>query len=248
VNIDAAIQDAGIDLATLPAGVRESLRRDVAKAFSAGQRPNHATLSRMTDARTVGVDLTRGQATRDPGQCAFEQNTRGIANAGEPLARRFGEQNAQLVDQAGRGASANTPYQSGQAFTSALRSHDEAINQQVGSAYAAARTQANAGAEIPPQMLAQRAGEVLETYGPENVPAVVMRRLQSYGLLGGQQTKIFTVEEADRLRKVTSANFDSSKKAEAAALTSLRSGIAYGNSDPAFYGACALPGISGVRR
>lgn len=226
VDVDVALKEAGIDLASLPAGVRDSLRQDVAKAFSMGQRPDPATLSRVADARSVGVDLTRGQATRDPRQFQFEVDTRGIANAGEPLQRRFAEQNTRLVDQAGLGASPRTQYQSGEAFTSALRAHDDAVNANVRAAYTVARGKAGAGTEVPPQLLAQRAGEVLETYGPENVPGVVLRRLQSYGFVpGATQTKSFTVQEADNLRKLINANLDPAKKAEAAALNAIKSGI-----------------------
>lgn len=225
VTVDNALRDAGIDVAAMPAGVRDSLRNDVAKAMSAGQRIAPDALSRMADARTVGVTLTKGQATRDPAQYQFEQNTRGIAGAGEPLQRRFAEQNAQLVSGAGQGASSLSSYQGGARLTDALRESDRAAQSVVGEAYNAARAKVGAGTELPPQLLAQKAGEVLETFGSENVPGVVVRRLQSYGILGGQQTKSFTVEEADRLRKVISANFDPGRKAEAAALSAIRAGI-----------------------
>jgi hypothetical protein len=46
VHVDNALRDAGVDLAAIPAGVRESLRQDVAKAMSAGETVSPAALSR----------------------------------------------------------------------------------------------------------------------------------------------------------------------------------------------------------
>jgi hypothetical protein len=214
-----------MDLAAVPKSIRDSLYDDVAKAMASGQTIDKAALLRMADAKIVGIDLTRGQATRDPGQFTFERNTSGIVGAGERLQERFNQQNAQLIGAASTGASQVTPYAAGKKIVSGLRNYDSALSGEVKQAYDAARTAAGSSADVPPQLLAQKAGEVLDTFGVENVPGVVRRRLESYGLLGGKQTKIFTVEEADQLRKVISSNYDPANKAQAAALTMLRKGI-----------------------
>jgi hypothetical protein len=224
-QVNDALQNAGLDLAAVPKSIRDSLYEDVAKALASGQRLDKAALSRMADAKLIGLDITKGQASRDPGQYTFERNTSGVVGAGERLQERFNQQNAQLIEAASKGASQVTPYAAGENIVSGLRKYDSLLNGGVNQAYDAARKAAGAKADVPPQLLAQKAGEVIETFGTENIPGVVRRRLESYGLLGGKQTKVFNVEEADQIRKIINANYNPANKTEALALRKLRDGV-----------------------
>lgn len=224
-KVDQVLQDAGIRTVNLPQDVLASLRTDVAAALKSGQTIDKAALSRIADAKTVGVDLLKGQATRDPKQYTFEQNTRDITGAGEPIQKVMNEQNGQLVGAINAAKPGVDPLTAGQRIIGALQGFDQRAKGAVDQAYTAARSSAGVGTEVPLQPLAQRAGEVMENFGRENLPGSVLRRLESYGVLGGTQTKSFTIEEANRLRAVINANYDPTKLVEAKALKLLTQGI-----------------------
>jgi hypothetical protein len=69
------------------------------------------------------------------------------------------------------------------------------------SARAARRTRACRRRRSPTQL-----GKVADEIGTENIPAAVQSRLKEFGLLGAKQTKLLTVNEADKLNRLLNNN------------------------------------------
>jgi hypothetical protein len=217
----------GFDLSQIPQPILQRVQQQVADALKVGKTIDPGALLRAADFESVGIKPTLGQLTRDATQYARELNLRGVNGAGEPLTQRFAEQTAGL----GRnlrtlgGGPAQEAYPAGNAMITALRNADAPVEANVTSLYTAARNAVGAGQNLNPTGLAQRYGQVLENFGPENIPGAVRSRLEAFGLTGGQQTKALTVEEAERLLKTINAVYDPANKVQARALNELRAGV-----------------------
>jgi hypothetical protein len=68
-------------------------------------------------------------------------------------------------------------------------------------------------------------GEVIDEVGSENIPGAVATRLKEFGLMEGKQTKLLTLREAEKLRKLIGNNMPGQKTPTDAALAPLRSAI-----------------------
>lgn len=228
--LQASAQQAGIDLAQIPRSMMARLVTEADKALKTGKMPDFAAVLRQAEGKAVLGDdagLMLGQATRDPQQFAAELDLRGIVGAGKPIAERLALQNTRLIDRVGTLGAKGAPdaYDAGAAAIKNLQEVDAKLSQQVTAAYNRFRNASGATVDVPLQPLAQRLGEVLDTFGRENLPAAVLARLESYGLGGTKQTKVFDLLEADKLIKVINANLDPLKAPQAAALGALRRGL-----------------------
>ncbi len=228
--LQQAAANQGIDLSQIPQSIMTEVRGQVEKAIKAGKDIDAKSLMRSAEGKAVlGEDagLLLGQATRDPMQFADELNIRGIQNAGKPIADRLNLQNTRLIEAVGKQGAKGAPdaYDAGKAATASLQRLDDKLSKGVTADYTAFRNASGSTVDVPLQPLAQRVGEVLDTFGRENVPAAVLRRLNEYGLLGAKQTKVFDLLEADKLIKTINANLDPLKGSEAKALGELRKGL-----------------------
>lgn len=227
--IQQAAQEAGVDLSQIPSSMLGRVRAEVDKAMRSGKTPNVTAALRQAEGKTVLGDdagLMLGQATRDPQQWAAEVDLRGIQNGGKPVADRLALQNQRLIAAVQKGA-ANAPdaYDAGAASIKSLQSLDKQLSGEVTAAYQKFREAGGTTLDVPLQPIAQRLGEVLDTYGRENIPASVLSKFESYGLIGGKQTKVFDLLEADKLIKAINANYDPLKAPQAGALGALRKSI-----------------------
>lgn len=225
-----AAADNGIDLAQIPRSMLDEVKAKVTVALNKGQTLDARALIRGAEGEQVlGQDarLMLGQATRDPQQFASELDLRGITGAGKPIADRLSLQNTRLIDRVGTLGAKGAPdaYEAGATAIQNLQQADAKLSQGVTDAYNRFRSASGSTVDVPLQPLAQRFGEVLDTYGRENLPAAVVSRLESYGLGGTQQTKVFDLLEADKLIKVINANLDPMKGPQASALGALRRGL-----------------------
>lgn len=229
--LSAAAREQGVDLASIPQEILTGVRRQVGDALGSQAVPDAAALLRQAEGQTVlgpNAALTLGQATRNPAQFTAERNLRGVAGAGEPLMQRYADQNAGLIGALNQRGAAEAPgqYAVGEQAIQALRARDEMLSGEIRNAYNTFRNSAGADQEMVGAQIAQSAGEALDTFGRENVPGAVMRKLNEYGFLDvTNKTKSFNLLEADKLLKVVNANYDPSQKAQAAALDTLRRGI-----------------------
>lgn len=225
-----AAAEQGVDIGRIPRDILDDVTGQVTSALKSGKTLDANALIRMAEGRAVLGDdagLMLGQATRDPQQFARELDLRGIAGAGKPIADRLNTQNQRIIEKVGGLGAKGAPdaYEAGSTAMAALRQFDDQMSKEVTAAYTKFRNASGATLDVPLQPVAQRVGEVLDTYGRENLPAAVLSKLDSYGVLGNKQTKVFDLMEADKLIKVINANFDPMKAPQAGALGQLRKGL-----------------------
>lgn len=215
-------RDAGIDWQTLSRQQQSALFAQAVKATQAKYGDNAIAGMRAADFEALGVPYTLGQVTRDPAQFALEKN---LSQTSPDLTQRFAEQARLLRERVGGfAAGAQSQQRGGSALVNALRKVDESMNSKVSEAYKVAREAAGKDVEVPMGGLASDFGNVLEQYSQNVINSLPVKEFQKYGLMGGKQTKLFTVEEADKLLKVINAN-QSNDPAVNSALSALRGAI-----------------------
>jgi hypothetical protein len=195
-----ALDDVGHTIDDIPKAQYEALRQQVNDSLRGGKKLDAAALMRKQDFNELGIPSTLGQITRDPTQFARERNLRGVSGVGDPLMQRFDLQNQGL--QRGIGAyskNASENFTAGEKLAAALRGKDETMRKGVTAAYTEARNSSGKELNIPAQGLAQDAAQIIEDFA-DKVPSAIRNKLDSYGMLsGGNQTKVFTFSEAEKL-------------------------------------------------
>lgn len=201
----------------------QPIKDQVAQALQQNPDVNPAAVMRAQDFRSLGMDPTLGQITRDPMQYAAESNIRGTP-PGAAITNRFNQQNAQLQQAlTGLTGTPSDAYQAGSTIKSALKSIDDQMGQQVSDAYAAARASSGKNLDVPLTGVAQDYAQALNDFG-DKVPSGVRNNFNQLGLMTGTQQKTFTIENAENLLKVINAN-QSNDPATNAALGQLRNSV-----------------------
>lgn len=219
--INRAAQDLGISPNQIPADTKQYLMQQVMQAFKQGKQIDPAALLREQDFKALGINPLQGQITRDPAQFAMERNLRGVS---PEIQGRLTEQNAALQRVFGQpAAAAEEQVSAGRGMIEALRQQDEASRAGISALYKQARESAGKDLELPMQGLAQDFANTLDSFG-DKVPSGVRNQFKKFGLDGGTQSKLYTVEEADKLLKVINAN-QSNDPAVNAALSQLRNAV-----------------------
>lgn len=215
-------RDAGIDWGSLSKDQQSALFEQAVKATQAKYGDNAIAGMRAADFEALGVPYTLGQVTRDPAQFALEKN---LSQTSPELTQRFSEQARLLREKVGGfAAGAQNQQRGGSALVDALRKVDESMQSEVSAAYKAARSAAGKDAEVPMGGLASDFANVLNKYSQNVINSLPVKEFQKYGLMSGKQTKVFTVEEADKLLKVINAN-QSNDPAVNSALSELRGAV-----------------------
>lgn len=162
----------------------------------------------MKDFEKLGIEPTKGQLTREPMQWSREQDLLGVRNVGEPLTARLTEQSQAVRKNIGKLSSPviDEIDDASIKFSKLLKKKDDKIKKKVSVFYKEARESAGKDFEVPLEGLAQDFADIYERF-PDKIPQGVFNRFKSYGLIDGTQTKIFTVEEADHLKKLISQNW-----------------------------------------
>lgn len=228
--INKAAAEQGVRVADIPRQILDDVRGQVKSALGSGKTLDGQALIRQAEGRAVLGDdaqLFRGQVTRSPQQFTTDMNASKISGAGAPLADRINLQNARFIEKVAKMGAKEAPdaYDTGTAAINSLKAYDDKLSAGVRDAYNKFRSASGSTADVPLPPLAQRFGDVVEKYGIENVPSAVRTKLESYGLGGMKQTKVFDLLEADKLIKVINANIDPMKAPQSAALGELRAGL-----------------------
>lgn len=223
-SIKTALDDIGQKIEDIPPAQLKALFDQVQQSLKAGKTLDVAAALRKADFNELGINPTLGQVTRDPKQWANEMNLRGVTGTGEPLLQRFTEQNAALtkgINALAEGSGERTL--AGRKILEDLSSADDFFSKHVSSLYRQARESAGKDLDVPLQGLAQDYARILRDFG-DKLPSGVRNNLDELGLLSGNQQKVFTVEDADRLLKVINSN-SSNDPATNAALSQIRASV-----------------------
>lgn len=228
-TLRAEMGGAGVEWNQLPQDFRSSIVAEVQKSLKAGGSIDPEAVRRLADFQRVNIQPTQGQLTRDPMQFAREQNYSKL-EAGQPIAQRLTQQNQQLIggldDVRGNlGARATDTYSAGQNVIAGLRAQDAGRKAAVDTAYTRARNEAGIDADVPAQPVAQRIGELIENFGEDRIPGAVMARVKSFGMLGGEQTRVFNIREAEKLKTLIGNNVDNPNSPTGKALTLLKNSV-----------------------
>jgi hypothetical protein len=216
------LEDSGVAPENIPRETLDWVGSQLREAYRQGREIDPAALLRKHDFEMLGIQPLRGQITRDATQYAQERNLRGVMPA---IQERLTEQNRTLQDIFGKpAAQAQEAYAGGKTIMGELGAQEAAASKNVSELYKAARQSAGKDLEVPMQGLAQDFGDVMSRYSQNVLNALPVKEFEKYGLMGGKQTKLFTVEEADKLLKTINAN-QSNDPAVLRALGELRTAV-----------------------
>lgn len=171
---------------------------------------NQEAAARIADAQKFGIDLTKGQATRDPAQWAFERNIRGVDGAGKPVLDRMTQQNQAFIESlnkigAGNGAG---EYATGQQALSALAAKDAAKQSVVNQAYDVARSSVGAEAQLNgPRLMDTVAKRLEDNYLGDVLPSGIRKAINDFG----NGAAPLTVGKAEQLTRAINQQYGSDK-------------------------------------
>lgn len=142
-QIRIELQREGVDWSALSGEIRASLTDEAKRAIKNGGKLDPDALTRLAKAKQFGIDLTQGQATRNPLAWSREQNL-ARTEPGQDIAARYNEQNSKFIgeldNQIGvRGGGASDPYDVGKTVIKSLESADRSLKKPVDQAYTTAR-------------------------------------------------------------------------------------------------------------
>lgn len=194
-SLAKAFKDSGVDINTIDPAEIKTIRQQVIDAAFSGKQLDAAAKLRERDFGKLGMQGTQGQLTREPMQYAQEINLRGTS---PELQGQFRAQNTQLQDMmAGYGSDA--AHQTvGKNMAASLLRTDEGMRQNVSDLYKIARASTGKDLDVPLGNLATQYSDILHRFA-DKVPRGVQNQFEALGLLTGKQTKVFTIDDADKL-------------------------------------------------
>lgn len=225
--VDDTLKTAGVDPAKIDPNLYSAMRREVKEALAAGVEPDPAIMARRADASAlpVPIDLTRGQASRDPFAYSWEKNQGSkIAGVGEPLSQRLQAQNRQLIDNLNVLGAKNAPstFDASQAVISHLEGVDAQAKAAINQAYSAVRDSAGRPALMDQDAFQQAARAGLERGQlTEFVPDTIKKQ---YNAISMGQVPL-TVDTAQTLDRVWSAEQRAAQGSAKAAIGELRTAL-----------------------
>lgn len=232
-GITKALLGEGMDFAKLDGDVKSALRKAATDASNAGQTVDPAALARLARFKSLGVSPTSAMVSRDPYAWAQEKRLSKLEGIGQPLLERYrgvdetlGNELAALGGKGLKPAALTGGSDAGDAVTSAVRNAWDSIGKQVDSLYDAYRA-GNPYAAVPGQQVADAYGNIARDFGKGQIPGDVMERLNAFGFTDPTQKgrTLFTVQEADTLKRLIGNNINPANRAQTAALTQLGKSI-----------------------
>lgn len=205
------LQQQGIDWNNLTQSVKRTLLADAQRALETGGTLDDAMLANKATIESIGAKGTKAAITRAPRDWQLQKNMRGIQGVGDEIVGREQSDAKAMVDylsklRAQAGGKASTALEAGESAVGAIRAQDKAKEAAVGKLYDVFRATGAQDAAVPDTKIADALGRVSDEIGTENIPSAVLGRLKEFGLMGGERTKLLTVNEADKLNRLINNN------------------------------------------
>lgn len=204
IRFNNLMDEAGVDLSTLPKEVARGLRAEMESSLRTGRELRPDAVRRLADFRAVGATPTRGSITLDPVQLTREQNLAKIAanSADDQLAalpRMQNQNNARLISQLNESGAGRAPeaIEAGEAAIGALSRNLDAQRANINALYSSARDSAGRSFPLDGASFTNRVGKALD----DNLlggalPADVRNHLNRIA----QGDVPFTVDYAEQLK------------------------------------------------
>lgn len=165
-TLTVELKKNGVNFADLSKQARDALILETQKALKSGGAIDPDAVGRIADFSKLDMQGTQGQVSRDPYQFSLERNI-GKTEAGKPLARRFDEQNRQLITavdtaRADTGSAAGDAYDVGKRVIGDLRASDDSVKSTVDAAYTKARDEVGRAAPVNAQDFSTKANLALD--------------------------------------------------------------------------------------
>jgi hypothetical protein len=169
--VDDTLKAAGADPAKMDPNLYRSIQREADEALKAGVDPNPKVMLNRADAASlpVPINLTRGQAARDPMQFSWEVNSSKLNGAGEQLNQHLQNQNRALIENLNVLGAKDAPstFDVSQRVIDKIQSVDDRLREKIGEAYQAVRDSAGRPAMMDAQAFADRSKDLLTEGKPE---------------------------------------------------------------------------------
>jgi hypothetical protein len=221
-NVRLMLQDHGFDFNNLSSSMQKSLLDDAKTQLVVTGKLDPAALMRKADIESIAGEgsATSAQVTRNPAQWTTERNlqkyevsSRDAQKGGSiPLTERYIQQDTAAKNFADKLISqitglppakrTETPYQASEAVIQSIQKQDQEYKEIVNNLYDVYKSHNAINITVPPTKLAEAAGKILEEHEITQIPPAVIKRLNDFGLLGGKQTKLFTLQEAENFNKL----------------------------------------------
>lgn len=174
-----AAQNSGVDPAKVDPGVLSAMKQEAQEAIDKGVAPSEKSIFNRAVANSLPepVNLTRGQATRDPLQYAKEFALKQVEGVGEPLAYNEQAQNRALIENLNRIGAKDAPdvVSAGQALTSKIAAIDDGLTTKINAAYKAVRNSAGQPASMDGKAFAE---SLLSTLEARDLPETIQSTLR----------------------------------------------------------------------
>lgn len=214
VEMGPMFREMGVDWTSMKADARRNIIEQARRQIEVHGSLNPEALARKADIDSLDPRLlpTRGQVTRDPAEWTFERNMSkpGVpGDPGEALRGRFTDQIGVLRERAEKlraatGGVPGTEYEAGKTLVDTLRKRATDRKRLVDDMYDLWRGSGAGATEVKAQGVADTFGKVVEEFGESSINPDVRAKLAAFGFADGKQTKLFTVEEAEKLRRLVS--------------------------------------------
>jgi hypothetical protein len=244
-DVKLMLQDRGFDFNNLSSSMQKSLLDDAKTQLVVTGKLDPAALMRKADIESIAGEgsATSAQVTRNPAQWTTERNlqkyevsSRDAQRGGStPLTERYIQQDTAAKNFADKLISqitglppakrTETPYQASETAIKAIQKQDSELGQIVNDLYGAYKSHNATNATVPATKIADAAGRIVDEFGSENIPAPVMKRLQEFGFFDGKQTKLLTINEADKLNRLINNNNPGKGTPGALALMQIKKGL-----------------------
>lgn len=150
--VNETLKAGGIDPNTVDLNVLKTLRQEAQESLQHDVVPSATVMANRAQAESlpVPVELTRGQAARDPFLYAKELNQRGWEGVGEPIAERLTDQNRRLIanlDVMGA-KDAPDPVSAGSTLISHIQTVDAGLKSKINAAYDAVKNSQGQSASL----------------------------------------------------------------------------------------------------